>query len=211
MPSQAIPWIANECFTTTLQSGLAKPTKPEPFFPWSEEDACYTKLFRAWDNLPIHDASTETGLLMELDHIISHFDSYIGHSDLGFRSWVKRHQLAMELELVEMPTWPKLYTLQGDEKKWRDEAWVSRYSFLVRQREIIAKCRLQRMTGCTLEDKKRFFGLSWAYPRQTLRTVNTKHPARLRNRWYEPLEYCLARMAHGSCGRLDLNSLHAEF
>ncbi|KAM3513479.1 hypothetical protein MY11210_002867 [Beauveria gryllotalpidicola] len=169
------------------------------------------KTSEAWDNLPVHDASTETELLVELDHMISLFDSYIGHNDVGFRAWVRRHQRAMDLGLVDTPTWPKLYRLKGGKHKWRDEVWISRYSFLVHQRDIIVKSRLQRMTCCELADKKCFFGFSWAYPRQTVRTVKSTHPARLRNRWYEPVDNCLARMAAESYGRLDFYALHAEF
>ncbi|KAM3431770.1 hypothetical protein NHJ13734_007157 [Beauveria thailandica] len=204
--------------STTCKSGdcvdtpsPCKALKPTETFSWTEADTYYTKLFRAWDNLPVHDASTETELLLELDHIISLFDSYIGHNDLGFRAWVSRHQRAMDLGLVETPTWPKLYRLKGGKQTWRDEVWVSRYSFLVNQRDIVAKSRLQRMTCCELADKKCFFGLSWAYPRQTVRTVQSMQPARLRDRWYEPLDNCLARMAAESCGRLDFWVLHAEF
>lgn len=207
-PSPPTTCTSDDCTDTPAP---CRPVKCAKNFPWSEEDAFYTKLFRAWENLPVHDASTETGLLMELDHVISLFDNYIGHNDLGFRAWVRRHQLAMELELVETPTWPKLYILKGGKKKWRDEVWVSRYSFLVQQREIIAKSRLQRMQSCKPEDKKRFFGLSWARPRQTVRTMRSKAPARLRNRWHEPLDFCLARMAYESCGRLEFHSLQAEF
>lgn len=207
-PSPQATCTSDDCFDTPSPCRRVNSIEN---FPWSEEDTYYTKLFRAWDNLPIHDASTETGLLMELDHIISLFDNYIGHNDLGFRAWVRRHQLAMEIGLVETPTWPKLYILRGGKMKWQDKVWVSRYSFLVQQRDIIAKSRLQHIKGCKLEDKKRFFGLSWAYPRQTVRTIQSKAPARLRNRWHEPLDYCLARMAYESYGRLDLYSLHAEF
>lgn len=185
--------------------------KSSDSFVWSDEDAYFTKLFKAWDNLPLHDASTETPLLRELDHMISLFESYIGHNDLGFRAWTRRHQRAMELGVADVPTWPKLYTQKGGKRKWRDDVWVSRYSFLVHQRDIIAKSRLQKMTSCKLDDKKCFFGLSWAFPRQTVRTVQQKQPARLQNRWYEPLDYCLARMAYESYGRLDFYSLHSEF
>ncbi len=155
-PSPQATCTSDDCFDTPSPCRRVNSIEN---FPWSEEDTYYTKLFRAWDNLPIHDASTETGLLMELDHIISLFDNYIGHNDLGFRAWVRRHQLAMEIGLVETPTWPKLYILKGGKMKWQDKVWVSRYSFLVQQRDIIAKSRLQHMKGCKLEDKKRFFGL----------------------------------------------------
>ncbi|KAJ3476210.1 hypothetical protein NLG97_g9201 [Lecanicillium saksenae] len=218
-PESSPACASDDCSNTTTSScTLADCTlvdtpilDPTERLPWSDEDAYYTKLFKAWDNLPVHDASTETELLAELDHIIPHFDAYIGHNDLGFRAWVKRHQLAMELGLAEVPTWPKLYIMKGEKRKWRDEVWVNRYSFLIHQRDIIAKSRLQRMTSCKLDDKKRFFGLAWAHPRQTVRTVQSKSPAKLRNRWYEPLNYCLARMAYESYGSTDFYVLYAEF
>ncbi|KAJ6788324.1 hypothetical protein PWT90_09536 [Aphanocladium album] len=208
-PEEPQMCAADDCPNTIAPS--CEVFDPAERLPWSAEDAYYTKLFKAWDNLPLHDASTETELLAELDHIIPHFDSYIGHNDLGFRAWVRRHQLAMELGLVEVPTWPKLYTVKRGKKQWRDEVWVNRYSFLIHQRDIIAKSRLQRMDCCKVEDKKQFFGLAWAHPRQTVRTVQSKAPAKLRNRWHEPLNYCLARMAYESYGRLDFYQLYAEF
>lgn len=189
-----------------------KDSKPAKSFPWSDEDTFYTRLFRAWDTLPLQDPATETQLLAELDAIIPFFDEYIGHNDLAFRSWIKRHQRAMELGLVDTPTWPKLYRTDGmGKKKWLDDVWINRYSFLVHQRDIIAKSRLQRMACCTFEDKKCFFGTSWAYPRQTLRTMKTKQPARLRNCWHEPMDYCLARMSYESLRSVDFHVLRAEF
>ncbi|KAJ2974985.1 hypothetical protein NQ176_g5771 [Zarea fungicola] len=190
---------------------LCKDFNLAPEFLWTEEDAFYTKIFRAWDNLPILDASIETELLAELDEIIPPFDAYIGHNDTGFRAWIKRHQRAMELGLSETPTWPKLFRLDGIKKKWKDDVWIKRYGFLVHQRDVIAKSRLQRMQCLTLDDKKRFFGLSWANPRQTVRTLQSKSPARLRNHWHDPLDYCLARVAYESYGRLNFYSIQAEF
>ncbi|ATY64854.1 annexin A7 [Cordyceps militaris] len=207
-PSQARACAADECFDKPCSGTILECVES---FPWSDQDTFYTKLFKAWDSLPLQDAATETGLLIELDYVISRFDNYIEHSDIGFRSWVKRHQLAIEIGLVETPTWPKLYAEQGGKRKWRDEVWVRRYSFLVHQRDVITKCRLQSMASGRLADKKNFFGLGWAYPRETVRTVQSKYPARLRDRWYEPLDCCLARMATESGGKLDVETLRQEF
>lgn len=210
-PSPPTTCTSDDLFDKRSPRKPLKPWTSLESLPWSEEDTYYTNLFRAWDNLPIHDASTETGLLVQLDRAITLFDNYIGHNDLGFRAWVRRHQLAMDAGLVDTPVWPKLYTVEGGKKKWRDEVWAKRYSFLVQQRDIITRSRLQRMTCCTRTDKKHFFGSSRAHPRQTVTVIQSKHPAELRNRWHQPLDYCLERMASRSDGRLDFYALRLEF
>jgi hypothetical protein len=122
---------------------------PAETIVWTPQDAMFTRLFQAWDNLPAYDPATETRLLRELDDIIPPFDAYINHSDSGFMTWVRRHQRAMELGLAGMPRWPKLYRLdKAGDVKWKDEEWIKRYSFLVHQRDIIAKSRLAQMTCC---------------------------------------------------------------
>ena len=129
-------------------SRTAKEIPPEPM-TWTSQDAVFTRLFQAWDNLPAYDPATETSLLRELDDIIPPFDAYINHSDAGFMTYVRRHQRAMELGLADMPCWPKLYRLdKAGNVKWKDEEWIKRYSFLVHQRDIIAKSRLAQMTCC---------------------------------------------------------------
>ncbi len=179
---------------------------------WTSHDAMFTRLFQAWDNLPPYDPATETTLLRQLDDIIPPFDAYINHSDAGFVAWVSRHQRAMELGLAVTPHWPKLYRLdKAGNTRWKDEEWVKRYSFLVHQRDIIAKSRLAQMTCFPWGERFTFFGRLLARPRQTLRTTGSKpRPARMPARWYYPLDRCLEAMALNSL-KLDLVELRRQF
>lgn len=174
-------------------TGAAPPSVPQVV--WTEVDAKFTALFRAWDNLPISDVEREIETLAELDDMISAFDVHVRHSEDGFRSWVRRHQEAMESGLVDIPTWPKLgRRVPNGSWIWANIEWDKRYSSLIRQREQLVNRRLAALTHPFGMNTTSFFGASAAPARKSLLKAGGK-PLVLDEIWYLPLETLLVILA----------------
>lgn len=185
--------------------------KPCPVLEtWNDNDHLFTKLFRAWDGLPAFEPANETSLLLELDQIIPAFDAYIGHSDEGFRAWVRRHQWAMEQGYADIPTWPKLYKVAKGGIVWQDKKWEDRYAYLIRQRSLIATSRLEFVRACDMADTGRFFGTRQDASRQTLPAGRGK-PMQLGNLWYLPLNALLVIMSYTSAWKPAMDEVQRQF
>ena len=159
----------------------------------------------------------EFACFRELDGLIVCFEDHVGHCDKGFDKWIKRHQAAMEAGDATVRDWPYMEGRiepdefrrrldQGWEPKWRTTKWYQRYTWLVHQRQLFARDRLQEM------DLKQgaFFGAFPATPPRTkLCSAPTKKPLTLESEWCWPLDALLERFA--SDRHRDPSELRAEF
>jgi len=122
--------------------GTQSGTAPALLTLWSPQDERFANMFQSWDCLPFdpeRGPKARHAILSTMEDLISPFEEAINNSDEGFRQWMLRHQMAMDLGLSPEPKWPKLKDEHGD---WNNEQWIVRYGYLVKKREqLIAERR----------------------------------------------------------------------
>ncbi|KAL2212388.1 hypothetical protein CC79DRAFT_1318367 [Sarocladium strictum] len=198
--------------------------KPEPLdvdLVWQPEidgelmqlfylDACWD--FASMDKTNMFEVLVK---LQGLETLIPAFEERIRHSDEGFRAWKRLHQFEMDAERAQriqmFVQMVKRDPIDNTTKTiWNDKKWETRYAWIVRQREDLAKIRVNCLKQLALKpsEEAAFFGRQEDRPARIIvhkgKNMEVKAAGRRINaHWNLPIDQRLRIAAGGPGTRFD--------